>query len=188
MILNERKERLLNKTQTNQVCTASKIYRENFSEIGNCCECNESTVDALSQAYCATHENESWYDTASFLKMILKLSWKILNVKSSSKGKPKMDISKDPIRSLLDWKISFLREFTDFLSQWELYGSGLSKETFQALRQTCKAISDMACYLLNRLVFKYVLLGKIQSDTTESSLVGCVYCRGQIILNQLVKS
>ena len=44
---------------------------------------------------------------------------------------------------------------------------GLTKETFLALRQTCRGITGLAKYLINYCDFKYVLLGKIQSDTIE---------------------
>ena len=44
---------------------------------------------------------------------------------------------------------------------------GLTKETSLALRQTCRGITGLAKYLINYCGFKYVLLGKIQSDTIE---------------------
>ena len=46
--------------------------------------------------------------------------------------------------------------------------SGLTKEAFLALRQTCQALSELTKHLINFSGFKYVLLGKIQSDTIES--------------------
>jgi len=75
----------------------------------------------------------------------------------------------DPVRSSLDWKLDFLREFADFLQRWETSGKpGLSKETFLALRHTCLAIADCAAFLLDRRGFNYVLLGHLQSDAIES--------------------
>ena len=50
-----------------------------------------------------------------------------------------------------------------FLSQLP----GLTKETALALRQTCTAMPGLCRYLLNRCDFKYVLMGKIQSDNIE---------------------
>jgi len=44
---------------------------------------------------------------------------------------------------------------------------GLTKQTFLALKQTCQAITGLAKYLINFCGFKYVLLGKVQSDTIE---------------------
>ena len=43
----------------------------------------------------------------------------------------------------------------------------LTKETFLALRQTCQGITGLAKYLINYFGFKYLLLGKIQSDIIE---------------------
>jgi len=74
----------------------------------------------------------------------------------------------DPVRSSLDWKLYFLREFADFLQQWETSGKpGFSKETFLALRHTCRAIADCAAFLLDRRGFNYVLLGHLQPDALE---------------------
>ena len=44
---------------------------------------------------------------------------------------------------------------------------GLSNEAFLAVRQTLVALSDMEYYLKNTAGFKYVLLGKAQSDNLE---------------------
>ena len=75
----------------------------------------------------------------------------------------------DPVRSSLDWKLDFLREFADFLRRWEASTKpGLSKETFLALRHTCLGIADCASFLLDRRGFNYVLLGHVQSDAIES--------------------
>jgi len=93
----------------------------------------------------------------------------VLNVKTSSKGKHKRDYTMDPVRSSLDWKLSFLREFADFCQRWELSAKpGLSKETFLALRHTCLALADCASFLLDRRGFRFVLLGHLQSDAIES--------------------
>ena len=45
--------------------------------------------------------------------------------------------------------------------------SGLTKETFLALRQMCKAITGLAKFLIDSCGFSFVLLGKIQSDSIE---------------------
>ena len=44
---------------------------------------------------------------------------------------------------------------------------GLTKETALALRQTCAAMPELCRYLLNRCDFKYMLMGKIQSDNIK---------------------
>ena len=43
----------------------------------------------------------------------------------------------------------------------------LTKETALALRQTSQAITGLSRYLFNKCGFRYVLLGKMQSDNTE---------------------
>ena len=128
---------------------------------------SESTRNAL--VFYATNEGRSdWASTADFITLILKL-WNVLNVKSSSKGKHKRDISMDPVRSSLDWKIDFLREFADFLKRWEESKKpGLTRETFLALRHTCLALADCCSYLMDSCGYKYVLLGNLQSDAIES--------------------
>ena len=101
---------------------------------------SESTRDALQ--FSASNENKpEWNDTADFISLVMKL-WNVMNVKSRTKGKHKRDISKDPVRSSLDWKLDFLRESADFLSGWEACKEpGLTRETFFALRHTCVALS-----------------------------------------------
>lgn len=127
----------------------------------------ESTRDAL-QFYAAHEGRSAWSATADFISLILKL-WNVLNVKTSSKGKHKRDYTQDPVRSSLDWKLTFLREFAAFVKRWEESAKpGLSKETFLALRHTCEALADCASFLLDRRGFRYVLLGHLQSDAIES--------------------
>jgi len=75
----------------------------------------------------------------------------------------------DPVRPSLDWKLVFLREFADFLQQWEMSGRrGLSREMFLALHHSCLALSECASFLLDCHGFKYMLLGHLQSDAIES--------------------
>lgn len=127
----------------------------------------ESTRNALN-TYGDLEGKASWKCTANFISLILKL-WNVMNVKTRFKGKHKRDITMDPVRSSLDWKLCFLREFADFLSRWEQSKKpGLTRETFLALRQTCLALADCAAYLLDRLGFNFVLLGHLQSDAIES--------------------
>ena len=128
---------------------------------------SESTRDAL-RFYADNEGKTSWSGTAEFLSLVIKL-WNVMNVKTRTKGKHKREISMDPVRSSADWKLQFLREFADFLKRWEESKKrGLSRETFLALKQTCLALADCASFLLDRLGFKYVLLGHLQSDAIES--------------------
>ena len=118
----------------------------------------ESTRDALN--FYSEHEGKAALkQTADFISLIIKL-WNVLNVKTCSKGKHKRDFTMDPVKSSLDWKLDFLREFADFLLRWELSKKpGLTKETFLAMRHTCIAVAECAVYLLDRCSFNYVLLG-----------------------------
>ena len=128
---------------------------------------SESTRDAL-EFYSAKEGRTTWKGTAAFLSLIIKL-WNVLNVKTRSKGRHKRDYTMDPVRSSFDWKLQFLREFAQFLEQWERSKmQGLSRETFLAVRHTCLSLADCASYLLDKLGFSYVLLGHLQSDAIES--------------------
>ena len=128
---------------------------------------HESTRDAL-QFYAVNEHKPTWSETAEFIALILKL-WNVMNVKSSSKGKHKRNYVMDPVRSSQDWKLDFLREVADFLLRWESSRTaGLTRETFLALRHTCLALADCAAFLLDRLGFNFVLLGRLQSDPIES--------------------
>ena len=127
----------------------------------------ESTRDAL-QFYANNEGKNSWAGTAEFISLVIKV-WNVMNVKTYTKGKHKRDISMDPVRSSADWKLQFLREFADFLRRWEESRKrGLSRETFLALKQACLGLADCASFLLDRLGFRYVLLGHLQSDPIES--------------------
>ena len=100
--------------------------------------------------------------------LVVKL-WKVLNVKTRTKGKHKRDYTMDPVRSSSYWKLEFLREFAHFLQLWQdSKKPGLTRETFVAIRHTCLSLADCASYLVDKLGFAYVLLGHLQSDAIES--------------------
>jgi len=125
----------------------------------------ESTRDAL--RYYAVNEGKNWAGTADFITLILKV-WNVLNVKNRTKGQHKRDYTMEPVQSSQDWKLNFLMEFADFVQSWESSKRpGLTRETFLALWQTCHALRECAIYLLDRVGFKYVLLGHLQSDAIE---------------------
>jgi len=141
---------------------------------------SESTRDAM-HFYCSKEGKTSWKGTADFITLITKL-WNVLNVKTRTKGKHKRAYTMDPVLSSFDWKLQFLHEFADFLQRWEdSKKSGLSRETFLAVRHSCLTISECASYLLDKLCFSYVLLGHLQSDPIESrfgwyrQLSGAIY-------------
>ncbi|MCP4120076.1 MAG: hypothetical protein GY737_32715 [Desulfobacteraceae bacterium] len=127
---------------------------------------HESTVNAL--MHYSEEEGKDWQGTARYLGLIKKL-WAVLNVNSSCVGKRKRDIERDPVRSSEDWKLQFLLEFVQFLDEWESSGDvGLSKETLFAVRHTLTALVEMSRFMVDKLGFNYILLGKFQSDSLES--------------------
>ena len=95
----------------------------------------------------------------------------VIALLSTGKAKHKRNDAMKPVRSSVDWKLSFLRKFADFLQRWDWEATGnggLTRETFLALRHTCLALADCTAYLIDHLGFKFVLLGHLQSDDLES--------------------
>ena len=68
---------------------------------------SESTRDTL-RHYAQDTDKTSWTGTADVLSLMLKL-WNVINVKKGTKGKHKWDMTMDPVRSSMDWKLIFLR-------------------------------------------------------------------------------
>lgn len=75
-----------------------------------------------------------------------------------------------------DLNLKFLIQFSDWVDRWEkLDESGLgkgrlgklSRETSFALSHTCKSIVQISNYLIDVFNFKYVMLGKFQTDPLE---------------------
>jgi hypothetical protein len=127
---------------------------------------SDSTATALE--FYARESQKPWSETAEFLKTVLKL-WNVLNVKSPQKGFHKRNFSMNPIFSIHDWQIQFLRNIAKWLNNWQISKNpGLSRETFLALRHSCLATADLVEHLLNRKIFHYVLTGNFQSDPIES--------------------
>jgi hypothetical protein len=52
--------------------------------------------------------------------------------------------------------------------------AGLTRETFLALRQTCKALADCAEWLIDQCGFDVVLLGLLQSDPVSTGFIGFI--------------
>lgn len=126
---------------------------------------SESTVAALN--YYSENNGKQWFETAEFLRLILKL-WNVLNVKSVNKGHKKRNIEMEPINGVTDWKLSFIREIVVWLSKWQQSKqSGLSSETFLALKHTCQAVVDLSENLLLHHDFQYILTGTFLSDPIE---------------------
>jgi len=98
--------------------------------------------------------------------------WRILNVKNPVKGKRLNDTFCDPVRSVDDHKLEWLKYFYSWLCAWENANVEqrqgiLSKETMLALKHTVKAAVHLSEYLLTSLNFQFVLLGKFQTDNLE---------------------
>uniref|UniRef100_A0A1I8H379 THAP-type domain-containing protein n=1 Tax=Macrostomum lignano TaxID=282301 RepID=A0A1I8H379_9PLAT len=126
---------------------------------------SESTAHALE--YYSANQGKPWGDTATFVHAVTQL-WKVLNVKTSSIGKHKRDCCRDPVRSDTDWKLTYLADVANYLREWKACRSkGLSDETFLALSHTLDALVEVCRYLLNSLMFEYVLVGAFQSDPLE---------------------
>ena len=130
---------------------------------------HESTVSALK--YYGDRGHSGFTDTANFLDTILSW-WKLVNVKSQYLSCRKRDDLRSPITSenLIE-KTFFFRGFVDWLQQWgentKDSHMGLTKETFQAAKQTCEALASISEYLILEKKFQYFLPGKCQSDKLE---------------------
>ena len=126
---------------------------------------HESTIHALQ--YYGKNGHPEFLETLPFFQLVRK-AWNILNVKTPFLGQKKRDPSREPVRSVDDWKLVFLRDFQSWLEEWEdSKQKGLTKETFCAMKQTCGSIVPLATYLLIEKKFEYVLLGQLQSDPIE---------------------
>ena len=71
---------------------------------------HESTIAALKE--------HGFSNTAAVLELFSK-RWSILNVLYPDLGKRKRDIFRDPVRSLDDWKLDYLLDFSVYIIYWE---------------------------------------------------------------------
>lgn len=126
----------------------------------------ESTYHAL-----RFYSIKGWRDTSEFIEFIVRL-WKILNVKSPSKGTHARDEDQSPI-VIDDHRIDFLTESADWISSWTSSSRySFSSETGLAWSQTLRAICALCIDLVNNHGFSYVLTGKLLSDPIEARF-GC---------------
>nr|XP_040569386.1 uncharacterized protein LOC121118855 [Lepeophtheirus salmonis] len=109
--------------------------------------------------------------------------WSILNVKTPVVGYETRDELRKPISEKSELGLSFLRDFVDFLIEWQNSKTpGLKAETFLVTKQTCLTAADLTEYLLLYEDFSYVLLGMFLSDPMERrfgwyrQLSGGIYC------------
>lgn len=110
---------------------------------------DEKTVTALDHYGQQTGLDVS--GTSKFISIILRM-WTVLNVKSTDKGRRKRDNNLDPIRSVDDEKVSFLRDFHNWLVKWEAMNlkarqGRLTNETLFALKHTIATFIELINYL-----------------------------------------
>ncbi len=128
---------------------------------------HESTCKAL-ESY-ALNDGLPWQETAEFVTFIGQL-WSIWNVRTPTIGWRKRDDWRNPIRTCEDTQLHFLEKAAEFFENWQktcALNQGLSRETFLAVIHSCKTLVLIARYCLVKLQYKYVLLGKFQSDPIE---------------------
>lgn len=109
-------------------------------------------------------------ETAEFIDLVLRW-WNIVNVKTPQKGWRLRDPWQEPISAMSCKQIEFLDKFATWLDNWKSRGmqtGTLTNETHSALRQSTYALIEVARYCLDELGFKYVLLGKFQTDALEA--------------------
>lgn len=109
-------------------------------------------------------------ETAGFIDLILRW-WNIVNVKTPQKGKRLRDPWQEPISAMCCQQLEFLDKFVTWLDNWKNEGlqtGTLTRETHSALRLSTYALIEVSHYCLDELGFKYVLLGKFQTDALEA--------------------
>lgn len=140
------------------------------------------------------------------LMTIISRWFKIVNVKSKFKGCALRDPYQNPVFTLSDQNIVFLRSFIQWLDDWnnlELQGcenekksknkrnGKLTKDTQFSITHTTKTLILLTKYMLEDLHFEYVLLGKFQTDDLEArfgqyrQMSGATY---HVTLTQILES
>ncbi|KAH9376536.1 hypothetical protein HPB48_006621 [Haemaphysalis longicornis] len=116
-------------------------------------------------------------ETATFVELIHKW-WRVVNVKTPSKGRRLNDSMQEPVRGMADMQIEFLSDFVDWLDTWknvQMDTGRLTSETHSALRLTSYCLIEVSRYCLEELHLEYVLLGKFQTHSLEDRFGR--YCR-----------
>ena len=102
--------------------------------------------------------------TSPFLNLIYNW-WLIVNAKERFHP----NIVGNPLIAS-DGNIEFLKMFANWLSDWrESKKLGLSKQTFDALISTSRAIADLSSELIHE-GYIYILTGRLQTDPLERRL------------------
>jgi hypothetical protein len=107
---------------------------------------HDSTIAGL-EHFC--QEGAPWQGTANFLKLIRRF-WNCVNVRNSRLNFNKRDNRLKPISVNERSQVEFMNQFSDWLDEWESFPgkTGLSQETFLAIRQTSVALKELALYLM----------------------------------------
>jgi len=113
--------------------------------------------------------NDFVLDAKQFVQIFVGL-WKMLNVKQPMKGRNLRDSFCDPIRTVD--QLGYLEHVYQWLCQWEATDAPdrngmLTKETSTALCHTVRTLTLLVEYLFEHLNYRYVLLGKFQTDALE---------------------
>lgn len=128
---------------------------------------NTFTIAALNSAQAAGLQHAK--STADFISTVV-MWWRIVNVKTPDKGRRLRDDFQEPIKAVCCPQVEFLNKIVSWLDYWKSlkHDTGhFTHETHNALRHTSLALVQVTSYCLKELGFKYVLLGKFQSDCLE---------------------
>ena len=118
---------------------------------------SESTINAMT--YYVKNGHSEWQGTLNFLTLVAKW-WKLLNVKSRSKGIRQRDPDSDPINAGNIGNLEFLNKFATSLEEW-------MKQTFLSCQQTSQSFPLLVKYLIEKRGLDYVLIGNFHSDPLE---------------------
>ena len=116
------------------------------------------------------YEIPHYLDTAAFIEIVTTW-WNIVNVKTPHKTIRLNDDFQQPITSPETKPKLFLKEFLNWLLQWDQTkqcSGKFTKETYTAIVHTSNALLKISEYCLHDLGAKYVLLGKFQTDCLEA--------------------
>ncbi len=98
--------------------------------------------------YVYRYGKPEWNETANYVDYISQF-WKIVNVRNTTTGLRKRDLSMDPIRCQAfgeDPKIGLLKSFSKFLKEWNSKENKyfkMSDETTTAAAHTCDALIEI---------------------------------------------
>lgn len=161
-----------------KVLFPTSLERQN---VNLCCRLFDEKNIAALQERSRRKQSDEYNGTIMFLQTVLNW-WKIVNVKHAFKGDRFKDPNQDAIFDLKDENFSYLKKFLSWVNKWkdisfqgDMYltrpkvknHGKLTEQTQIALSHTTQALIDIVSYLKNTLNYRYVLLGKFQTDDLE---------------------